>query len=176
MRFEVLTVKLLRNHNFWNMSLCHWVSGSQHLKGCSHSPRPLTVNSGMSGTIHPTLQHRIPEDMNPQSVSGQFDIKHNQCLQFHINWQLVPSNLICYSNQWLGMMKCIIMSQSSTTIASSIYILCHLYYRRKTGEQHWYERNRCQRKVLRNTNKHSNSTYCQWWRCTEGRQNVWSEM
>jgi hypothetical protein len=87
MRFEFLTAMLLRIQDFWDMTLCHVVSGSQHFEGswcihldrsCSHSPKPLNVNSGMSETTHPTIQLLIPEDLNSQSVSvGEFDMKHN---------------------------------------------------------------------------------------------------
>jgi hypothetical protein len=32
-RLEVLKAVLLKNHFFWNVTLCHWVSGSQSLEG-----------------------------------------------------------------------------------------------------------------------------------------------
>jgi len=70
MRFQVLTVVLLRIQVFWDVALCCWVSGSQHLKGtwCLHrqgSSRAWRILLGSfetSRNTHPSTQCHTPEE------------------------------------------------------------------------------------------------------------------
>jgi hypothetical protein len=126
-RFSVLTAVLLKNHIFWHMMLCHWISSSQHFKGswCVHlqsQAEQTKIHCGNKGTtVHWNIRHCLPN--RAASYPRRLESSH-----LPVAWTVVNKsiNWSCFTLQPKLVFMLLLLLWCSLTWALVMFLLEYL--------------------------------------------------